>query len=64
MPSKSIENDDGKEENENVDDDFALVKCDASDLRAAVTDSAVTALVEDDTGFSSSPNRRPKPRYS
>jgi hypothetical protein len=63
MPSKSIENDDGKEENENVDDDLALVKCGASDLRAAVTDSAVTALVKDDTAFSS-PNRRPKPRYS
>lgn len=32
MLNKSIENDDGKEENKNVDDDLALVKCDASAL--------------------------------
>jgi hypothetical protein len=65
MPSKNVVNDEGKEENENVDDDLALAKCDASVLAAAVTDSAVTPLVEVDTGFSLSPDhRRPKPRYS
>jgi hypothetical protein len=57
-------NDDGKEENENVDGDPALAKCDASVLAAARTDSAVTALVEVDADFSSSIRRRPKPRYS
>jgi hypothetical protein len=65
MPSKNVVNDDGKEENENVDDDLALSKCDASALAAATTDSAVTTLAEVDSGFpSSSSRRRPKPRYS
>jgi hypothetical protein len=65
MPSKNVVNDDGKEENENVDDDLALAKCDASALAAASTDSAVTALADVDSGFSSSSGRRrPKPRYS
>jgi hypothetical protein len=30
MLSKNVVNDDGKEENENVDDNLALAKCDAS----------------------------------
>jgi hypothetical protein len=65
MPSKNVVNDGGKEENENVDDDLALAKCDAFALAAATTDSAVTALVDVDSGFSSSSScRRPKPRYS
>ena len=64
MPSKNVVNDDGKEENEDVDDDLALAKCDASAVAAATTDSAVTALAEVDSGFSSSSRRRPKPRYS
>jgi hypothetical protein len=63
MPSKNVVNDDGKEEIENVDDDPAA-KFDASVLAAAVTDSAVMALVEVDTAFSSPSRHRPKPRYS
>jgi hypothetical protein len=65
MPSKNVVNDDGKEENENVDDGLALAKCDASALAAVTRDSAVTALAEVDSGFSSSSShRRPKPRDS
>jgi hypothetical protein len=65
MPSKNVVNDDGKEESENVDNDLALAKCDASALAAATTDSAVTALPEVNSDLSSSSSRRrPKPRYS
>jgi hypothetical protein len=63
MPSKNVVNDDGKEENENVDDDLALAKLDASTFAAATTDSAVTALAGVNFDFpSSSSRRRPKPR--
>ena len=65
MPSKKVVNDEGKEENENVDDGLALAKCDASALAAVIADSAVIALAEVDSGFSSSSSRRrPNPRYS
>jgi hypothetical protein len=65
MPSKNVVNDDGKEESEDVGDDLALAKYDASALAAAITDSAMTALAEVDSDFSSSSSRRrPKPRYS
>jgi hypothetical protein len=65
MPSKNVVNDDGKEDNENVDDDLALAKRDASTLAGATTDSAVTALAGVNSDFSSSSSRRrPKSRYS
>jgi hypothetical protein len=64
MPSKNVVNDDGKEEIGNVDDRPVLAEFDASVLAAAITDPAVTALAEVDTGFSSPSRHCPKPRYS
>ena len=63
MLSKKVVNDEGKEENENVDDGLVLAKCDASALVATITDSTVRALTEVESCFSSSSSRRqPNPR--